>query len=318
MIPNFTQIPNYFIDSEMSSLSDTAFRVLLIIARHTYGWIENPNNHRRKDKDWISYSQLMKISGRTTPPIIKAVKELEEKKLIEVLGVDGNFLPTEERQGKRIFYRIATYKESLYVSEPTYKETLYTKENIISNDISKQSLPLEQEPPKGIIPGVTPVDKSKIKTAAQLVKDARNISMIQKYNKRYEKFKPNLFFTRNKQFVALNEMLDNKYTPITEDEIFNCADWLFSQAFWVDKGISFITVKSQLSNYRINKNKSNVIESTRKQMTADEREAMYKKDHENLPNALDVFNKTQAEIRAAKEKEKKIREENQKLYQNER
>src|ERR1035437_5806678 len=133
IIPNFTQIPNYFIDSEMSSLGDTAFRVLLIIARHTYGWIENLNNHRRKDKDWISYSQLMKTSGRTSSPIAKAIKELENKQLIEVLGVDGKFLPVKQRVGKTIFYRIATSLESKELLNTTSLESKDTKENISTN-----------------------------------------------------------------------------------------------------------------------------------------------------------------------------------------
>jgi len=131
--PNTTQVPNRIIDYYMRLLSDTGFKVLIIIVRQTLGWIEDPLTKRRKDKDWISYSQLMLKSGRQKAAISLALRELESHKLIEILDSKGNNLRTrEDRRGKKLFYRLLTSSETEQVKSNMFgnrtSETEHTKE----------------------------------------------------------------------------------------------------------------------------------------------------------------------------------------------
>lgn len=116
--PNTTQVPNIILDVWMDRLSDVEFRVLLIITRQTLGWIEDPETGKRKEKDWISMSQLVEKSGRSRKYISKAVKTLvEELHIIEALDSKGKPLNTADKRkynfGK-IFYRL-----SLKLPEPS-------------------------------------------------------------------------------------------------------------------------------------------------------------------------------------------------------
>lgn len=72
--PNYTQIPNVFFDHWMAILTPMEFKVLLCIARKTFGW--------HKNKESISITQLMKLSDASRQGVINSVKELECHKLI--------------------------------------------------------------------------------------------------------------------------------------------------------------------------------------------------------------------------------------------
>jgi hypothetical protein len=157
--PNYTQIPNVIIDDIMPQLTDTAYRVLTIIARQTFGWIEDKETGRRKEKDWISYSQLMIKANRARASIASALKELEEKSLINILDEAGNFMPKETRAGKRLFYRVATTPTSskselvqkvnqFKIDTATSSKTEHTKETLTKeihniNNINKNNLDKE-------------------------------------------------------------------------------------------------------------------------------------------------------------------------------
>lgn len=106
--PNTTQIPNFFLDTCLPLLSDTALRVLLVITRQTLGWIEDPHTKTRKAADWISYSQLKAKTGRSNEALTKAIRELEVRKLIDITGNHGQPIPLELRRGRRLYYRIHT------------------------------------------------------------------------------------------------------------------------------------------------------------------------------------------------------------------
>ena len=55
-IPNTSAIPNVLFDYWMEKLSPAEFKVLLCIARKTYGW--------HKDNDLISIKQIEKMTDR--------------------------------------------------------------------------------------------------------------------------------------------------------------------------------------------------------------------------------------------------------------
>jgi len=72
--PNFTQIPNVFFDYWMAILSPGEFKILMCIARKTFGW--------HKDNDSISLSQIVKMTGLSRRGVVKVIAKLEKIKLI--------------------------------------------------------------------------------------------------------------------------------------------------------------------------------------------------------------------------------------------
>lgn len=81
--PNYTQIPNDFLENMLPSLGLAETKVLLVIFRKTFGW------HRIRDR--ISLSQLQKLTGCNRTNILTAIDSLISKKLIikEVVGEKG-------------------------------------------------------------------------------------------------------------------------------------------------------------------------------------------------------------------------------------
>jgi len=104
----FTQIKNVLIDEEMPNLSGAAFKILILIARQTVGWVEDSEKGTRKQKDWMSHSQLVSRTGHAKATITKAIKELVDRKLILVSDTGGNILQeSSDRRGKsKLFYEI--------------------------------------------------------------------------------------------------------------------------------------------------------------------------------------------------------------------
>lgn len=88
--PNYTQIPNVVLDS-MSEMSDSEFRVVLAVARQTFGW------HRERDK--ISVSQLQKLTGLSRQGVVNGIKAGEQRGIIERIPDE-----TDKRGG--IWYRL--------------------------------------------------------------------------------------------------------------------------------------------------------------------------------------------------------------------
>lgn len=130
--PNTTQIPHLILREWMPKLSDTELRVLLVITDQTLGWVEDSQTKRRKEKDWLSYIQLIEKTGRNREAIAKAIKSLESKNLIEVLNANGDLIAQGTRSGKQLFYRLKTSSESEQVAPNQFgnrnSEIEHTKE----------------------------------------------------------------------------------------------------------------------------------------------------------------------------------------------
>lgn len=73
-IPNSSAIPNVLFDYWMVILSPAEFKVLMCIARKTYGW--------HKNTDLISLKQIEKMTGLHRSGIIKNVESLVERGLL--------------------------------------------------------------------------------------------------------------------------------------------------------------------------------------------------------------------------------------------
>ncbi|HGX6692391.1 replication protein [Acinetobacter baumannii] len=72
--PNYTQVPNVVVDELASQLSDSAFKLYVVLIRKTKGWDQS--------RDAISISQFEKITGKSRPTVVKAIEELVKLRLI--------------------------------------------------------------------------------------------------------------------------------------------------------------------------------------------------------------------------------------------
>lgn len=73
--PNYTQVPNVVIDDLAAKLSDSAFKLYVVLIRKTKGWDQN--------RDAIAISQFMDLTGKSKPTVIKAIDELINLGLIK-------------------------------------------------------------------------------------------------------------------------------------------------------------------------------------------------------------------------------------------
>jgi phage replication O-like protein O len=99
-----TPVPNIVFDLHLPNLSESELKVLLIIIRQTYGWID-PYTKKRKSRDWISHSQFQKKTNLSRRSISEALKSLSTKNIISITDFKGEPLYYSwERKGKRRLY----------------------------------------------------------------------------------------------------------------------------------------------------------------------------------------------------------------------
>jgi len=126
-----------------ANLNATEYQVVLTVLRKTWGW--------NKKKDWISYTQFEKLTGKTRPSIWNAIEQLVKK----------NILVRNSEKGKQTFYQVnkdftswklvksaKLVKQTELVKKtlPTSKENLtqlvkktkHTKETITKETIQKK------------------------------------------------------------------------------------------------------------------------------------------------------------------------------------
>lgn len=73
--PNYTQTPNIFFDEVFKLLKEGELRVLLVLARQTFGW--------HKSADRVSLSQLATKTGMERSRVCKSLGSLIEKGLVQ-------------------------------------------------------------------------------------------------------------------------------------------------------------------------------------------------------------------------------------------
>ena len=119
----------------MPCLRDTELRVLLVVVRQTLGWRNGPDPALRKERDWLTQSQLMRRTGRASGAVARAVDALVRAGLIEVSDRTGAPLgtPAERRRHLgRLYYRLSMAAgpgkitpESEHAKAHTTKESKY-------------------------------------------------------------------------------------------------------------------------------------------------------------------------------------------------
>jgi len=89
MPPNSTPVPNCLFDEILPSLKPAELKILLIIIRQTYGWIDPRFPKKRKQSDWISQSQFQHKTGLSRKAVSSALASLIRRKLVRVYDACG-------------------------------------------------------------------------------------------------------------------------------------------------------------------------------------------------------------------------------------
>lgn len=89
--------PAELLDRAMPRLSDTEWRLVCVVVRQTLGWYDK-ETWGRKERDWLTQSQLVARTGRTAKPVAEAVAALTAKRLIRVVSDRGEELLTPEQR----------------------------------------------------------------------------------------------------------------------------------------------------------------------------------------------------------------------------
>lgn len=144
-IEKTTPVPNMVLDAYLMKLNNTELKVLLVIIRQTYGWINPKNPRQRKEFDRITIETFVKKTGCSRRSVSSAIEKLIQDSLIDVLDYFGNKVPeAKKRKGKSYLYykpKIIPPEQKLHylkakkVIQPvqilhTSKETSQKKENV--------------------------------------------------------------------------------------------------------------------------------------------------------------------------------------------
>lgn len=130
--PNYTQIPNVLVDEYMKTLNGSEYKIIIAIARKTFGW--------HKEYDRISYSQISEITGISSKETInKALKILLEKNYIiaiknnQSISYAINITENEPVQKMNRYENCtSTGTKTVPVEPKTGTETVHTKESNIN------------------------------------------------------------------------------------------------------------------------------------------------------------------------------------------
>lgn len=118
-LSHVTPVPNPLFDHHLKSLSESEIKVLLIVIRQTWGWID-PQTRKRKQWDWITISQFQKKTGLSNKSVSKAIALLVKKNMVVTCDSTGYVLtsPEERKHAKRIFYGLG---KGLFIALPTIR-----------------------------------------------------------------------------------------------------------------------------------------------------------------------------------------------------
>ncbi len=134
-----TQVPNELFDKHLPELTEAELKIVLVIIRQTYGWI-NLKTGRRKIKDRISHSQFLKKTKLCRRVISNSIKTLVEKGIVGITDYKGNSLNNSmDRKGRNALIYSFLPEQNLTipcadkctedVHKGTYNKTNYTKIN---------------------------------------------------------------------------------------------------------------------------------------------------------------------------------------------
>ena len=119
-----TPVPNEVFDVWLPLLSESEYKILCIIIRQTYGWVDTKTGGR-KMRDRISHGQFVKKTKLSRRAVSSGVEGLVAKGLISITSHSGKSLHLrEERRGKTVLYynfNLSTQRSQHLRNGPTIK-----------------------------------------------------------------------------------------------------------------------------------------------------------------------------------------------------
>lgn len=109
-----TAIPNSVFDVHLPVLSVAELKVLLVIIRHTNGWLKNKRTKERRQYAWITHQRFMNCTGLSRRIMTTTIKSLVKRDLISVTNQSWQpAVTTESRRGRtRLYYACKLHDES--------------------------------------------------------------------------------------------------------------------------------------------------------------------------------------------------------------
>src|SRR5690242_7678760 len=92
-----TQVPNLLFDNYLPVLTGAELKLLLVIIRQTYGWVDKRTGHR-KHKDRLCMRQFEAKTGLCKRVITKSIQTLVTRGLINVYDPAGNSLDSPSKR----------------------------------------------------------------------------------------------------------------------------------------------------------------------------------------------------------------------------
>jgi Fe2+ or Zn2+ uptake regulation protein len=107
-IKRTTQVPNTLIDTYLPRLTLAELKLLLVIIRQTYGWIDT-NTGKRKTRDWITHRQFIMRTGLSRQTVSSTLDSLSDQGFVNITDFNQRALTSpSERQGKtKLFYALS-------------------------------------------------------------------------------------------------------------------------------------------------------------------------------------------------------------------
>ncbi len=147
---NTTIVSNDVFDTYLKELNAAELKLLLCINRYTLGWRDESTESKRKEIEWISSKLFQMKTGCSKRAIVLGVKNLVQKRLIEVTDEKGNLLehPSQRKGQRYLHYRLSQFtfpaveKEGIAEEQPVTLEK--TNANFASN-LRKNLLGLAQK-----------------------------------------------------------------------------------------------------------------------------------------------------------------------------
>lgn len=129
-----TQVPNEVFDTHLLNLTFSELKLLLIIIRQTYGWVDN--NGKRKQRDRITYSQFQLKTGLSRRVITQTVQSLLNKHLITITASNGERLHNPEQRKGRVYI---FYAPSFNTHADNIKKACILNQNSMKNTVHKKT-----------------------------------------------------------------------------------------------------------------------------------------------------------------------------------
>lgn len=228
----YFRIANEIIDQFCKSknrLSGEEWIILWIILRKTYGW--------HKPEDYISLSQFYQISGMKKPSIIRALKKLEQKRIISKKA-NGKI---NKWQFIKDYHQWTLLAKQLIVSKtanPALAKQLHTKDTITKDIYIPKTMKKTNSSSFG------EGDEPQINTEGEEVTPTTKASTpVFKIMLWAEKQKGKQFTNRGKQMEHLSKAFKAGYTAKEISQ-----KWLdmSEEEFWLKNGFDFKNVATEL------------------------------------------------------------------------